>query len=266
MKELDLPASMTSSHSRKVANYFSKAATQYENVAHLQRKIGYELLSLLNTNTNLDRILDLGCSTGYFIAEIKRLLPKSSILALDVAMAMLQQNSQRKSAHLVCANMEELPLITHSVDLIFANMSLQWSSQLGANFCEIKRILKSKGYLLFSVPGPQTLIELKQSWQAVDKHAHVNSFPDQSSLQHQLQEAGFKKIILKQKTYELEYPSVIAMMQYLKATGTDCVLAQRSSLTGKTKFKQMLTQYEMFRKANNLLPCTYEIIFGEAYS
>ena len=251
------------SHYRKVAAHFSKAAKQYEKAAELQHEVGHRLLSEAQFNTKPKSILDLGCSTGYFAEELQRLFPDAELYLLDISMDMLEQAKDKNHSAILCANMEELPFANHSVDLIFANMSLQWSSNFSENLAEIQRILTPGGTCLFSMPGPLSLIELKRSWQAVDNATHVNHFQSLLSTQQALQHLGFKDIKLYDKCYELEYSSVIAMMQHLKATGADCVLENGLSLTGKTKFKQMIDHYESLRKSNALLPCTYEIIFGQ---
>ncbi len=249
---------------KKIALHFSKAALQYENAALLQREIGVELMASIDRKSAPQAILDLGCSTGHFSQKLKENFPDAHIIAMDIAPAMLAQAKQKILKNLLLATMEELPLVNNSIDLIFANMSLQWSSDLLSNLFELKRVLKPTGQCLFSVPGPHTLIELKHSWQQVDHSTHVNQFTNLLTIQHHLQTVGFKDIILRHKNYELEYHSVIAMMQHLKATGADCLLSQGHPLTGKTKFKQMIESYEKLRKVNGLLPCTYEITFAEA--
>lgn len=261
MKVASLIQEPTKSTYQKIAFHFSKAAAQYELFSQLQQEIGLRLIEKLpKANT----ILDIGCGTAFLTSTLKKKNPEALLIALDISEEMLQQAATKNKASLLCANMENLPLESHSFELVFSNMSLQWSLNLSHNLYEIHRVLKPGGSCLFSIPGPLSLIELKRSWQQVDQHTHVNDFCSQLLFQQALLAAGFKKFKLETKHYTLEYASVLELMKHLKTTGADCVIHQSAVLTGKHKFSKMVEAYEHYRQENGLIPCSYEIIFVEA--
>lgn len=261
MKAATLIQNPTKTIYQKIASQFSKAAAQYELFSRLQQEVG---LALLEKSPKANTILDIGCGTAFLASALREKNPEALLISLDISEAMLQQAAAKNKSSLLCANMENLPLESHAFELVFSNMSLQWSSNLAHNLHEIHRALKPGGNCLFSIPGPLTLIELKRSWQQVDHHAHVNDFCSQLLLQQQLLAAGFNPIKLETKHYTLEYASVLELMKHLKTTGTDCVIHQSTFLTGKYKFSKMVEAYEHYRQKNGLIPCTYEIIFVEA--
>ncbi|MFC6674186.1 methyltransferase domain-containing protein [Marinobacterium aestuariivivens] len=111
---------------RKVADSFSQAASTYDNVARLQQEVGEELLLTIPEGT-FERVLDLGCGTGYFTQQLTRLAGRPEVLGLDLAPGMLHYARQQYS-HLpiqwVGGDAEQLPLADRSVDLVFSSLAI----------------------------------------------------------------------------------------------------------------------------------------------
>ncbi len=63
-------------------------------------------------------------------------------------------------------------------DLVFSNLAMQWCDDVGSVLSEFRRVLKPGGLLVFTTFGPDTLKELRASWQSVDDAVHVNAFID----------------------------------------------------------------------------------------
>ncbi len=253
---------------QKIEQRFSRAASQYERSANLQRDVGHALLDSLKKcvqageRNSLQNIVDLGCGTGYFSRLLKQLFPEAELVALDISSAMLEQAAHKNSSDVVRADMGCLPFPANSVDLVWANMSLQWSVCLSESFKEIRRVLKPGGFCFFSLPGPLSLMELKRSWKAADEAVHVNEFPHPLWLQQYLSALHFQDIALHSQSYPLEYKSLVELMRHLKEIGANTVLHTRKTLMGKQKLKHCVEAYEHYRKPNGLLPCRYDIIFA----
>lgn len=252
---------------QKIEQRFSRAASEYEKAAKLQREVGHALLDALQENIYSgernppQRIIDLGCGTGYFSHALQQLFPEAELMSLDISSAMLEQAAHKNSSDLVRADMECLPFSANSVDLVWANMSLQWSVHLSESFKEIRRVLKPGGFCFFSLPGPLSLMELKRSWKAVDEAAHVNEFPHPLWLQQYLSALHFQDIALHSQSYPLEYNNLVELMRHLKEIGANTVLHARKTLMGKQRLKRCMEAYEHYRKPNGLLPCSYDIVF-----
>tara|TARA_R110002050_G_scaffold9504_1_gene33104 strand:+ start:245397 stop:246293 length:897 start_codon:yes stop_codon:yes gene_type:complete len=262
-----------------VARSFGNAAAHYDDVAVLQRQTGDELLDRLSLVTlQPKRILDLGVGTGRNLSLLAKHYPEAQLLALDIAPAMLQHARQRyqkalglkrwlpyaKAPHYLAGDAEQLPLADNSVDLVFANLALQWCDPR-TSFAEIQRILRPGGLLMFTTLGPDTLSELRHAWAEVDDYPHVNMFYDMHDVGEAMMAAGLAEPVLDTDRYTLTYDSAMTLMKDLKVLGARNVNSgRRRGLTGKDTIKQVGDAYEQFRR-DNLLPATYEVVYGHAW-
>ena len=262
-----------------VARSFGKAAAQYDDVAVLQRQTGDELLDRLSLVTLQPKtVLDLGTGTGRNLSLLAKRYPKAQLIAMDIATGMLQQAKQNyrqaegvkrwlpnsnKPIYLT-GDAEKLPLVDNSVDLVFANLALQWCDPR-VSFAEIQRVLRPDGLLMFTTLGPDTLSELRQAWATVDDYPHVNLFYDMHDVGEAMMEASLAEPVLDTDRYTLTYQSAMALMKDLKVLGARNVNSgRRRGLTGKQTIKQVADGYEPFRH-NGLLPASYEVVYGHAW-
>lgn len=108
-----------------------------------------ELLSHLPPNSK--RVLDLGCGTGFFLAELDAKRPGA--VGLDISHAMLRVSEQYvPSARLVTADAERLPFRERSFDAIFCKGSLHHTRDHVGFLSNCRRALASDGVLIMSEP------------------------------------------------------------------------------------------------------------------
>ena len=120
---------------------------------------------------------------------------------------------------------------------------------------------------MFTTFGPDTLKELRASWSEVDDHTHVNTFIDMHDIGDALVRAGFSDSVVDMEMMCLTYPDVMQLMKELKLIGARNKTRGRSPhLTGKGKLRRLSEAYERFRTADGLLPASYEVIYGHAWS
>ena len=262
-----------------VARSFGQAAAHYDEVAVLQRQTGDELLERLSLVTlQPDRILDLGAGTGRNLTLLAQRYPKAEIVAIDLAKEMLQQARAHyrqqqgfkywlpntSKPHYLLGDAEHLPLADNSVDLVFANLTLQWCDPRNS-FAEVQRVLRPDGLLMFTSLGPDTLTELRQSWATVDDYPHVNMFYDMHDIGEAMASSGLAEPVLDTDRYTLTYETALALMTDLKTLGAHNVNTdRRRGLTGKAALQKVAKAYEVFR-SDTLLPATYEVIYGHAW-
>lgn len=263
----------------KVAQSFTAAATQYDDVAVLQRQTADELLERLSfMKISPQKILDLGTGTGRNLALLHQRYPQAQLIAMDIAPGMLKQAQKRfrddlgfkrwlpnnKALQRIAGDAESLPLADNSVDLVFANLALQWCDPR-QSFKEIQRVLKADGLLMFTSLGPDTLTELRQAWAAVDNYPHVNVFYDMHDVGDAMTASGLADCVLDVEPYTLTYKTPMAMMRDLKILGAHNVNeGRRRGLTGKNVMKNVITAYEKFRR-EGLIPASYEVVFGHGW-
>ena len=172
----------------RVRESFSQAAVTYDAAAVLQAQVRDELLLRLDVlRMEPEVVVDLGAGTGQAAIALKRRYPGSRVVAMDIAHGMLQQARKRQTLlrrfDRIVADAATLPLRDASADMIFSSLMLQWCNDPDRVLRECRRVLRPGGVLHFTTLGPDTLIELRKSWQAADPgHAHVNRFIDMHDL------------------------------------------------------------------------------------
>lgn len=250
---------------------FERAAAGYDRAAVVQREIGGRLLERLDL-IKLDPavIADVGCGTGAITALLLKKYRRARIIGLELAPAMVAAARKRapwlRTLHGAVGEPEALPLASASCDLIFSSLALQWCFDLERAFAEFRRVLKPGGALLFSTLGPDTLIELRHGWRAVDGHNHVNAFFDMHDIGDALIRAGLAEPVLDAERLTLTYPAVDRLLRDLKTLGAGNVTAGRArGLTGKGRLRALCAAYEQTRRADGLLPVTCEVVYGHAW-
>lgn len=258
-----------------VRRSFERAAATYDRNNVLQCEIGIRLLKHLEpVKLEPAAIVDVGCGTGLFFAELRKRFPGAALYGVDIAHAMLRRAAARtpwwlralgiRGPRLACGDAERLPIASGSAQLVFSNLALQWCRPERV-FAEAARVLAPGGLFLFSSFGPDTLKELRAAFQAVDSHQHVNTFVDMHDLGDALVHAGFADPVMEMEMITLEYACVEKVFRDLKAIGAHNALPGRPrGLSGRQRFRQVIANYEKHRR-DGALPASYEVIYGHAW-
>lgn len=251
----------------KIRRSFAAAADSYDSLAALQRQVGMALLEKFPLQATAGPVLDLGCGTGFLTRQLGMGHLDQAVLALDIALPMLQaarRNSRNLPVDYLCADAEKLPFAADTVRQIYSNLALQWCQDLPAVFTDAGRILMSGGQLAFSTFGPATLRELKAAWASVDDFVHVNDFYGSEQIQGFLQAAGLTTVDVESVLYRSRYPSVLALMHELKGIGAHNVSQARNRRpTTRGQLQQMIRYYENSMAGREII-ASYEIIFARA--
>lgn len=266
----------------RVRRAFDRAAESYEQFAVLQNEVCNRLLEKLDVvKMKPAYILDAGTGTGAAVPTLFAKYKKAQVVTLDLSEKMLGQAGRHgnffRAPHLVCADIERLPFEDGVFDLVFSSLSMQWCNDLNAALLEAKRVLKPGGLFVFSTFGPDTLKELRHSWAKLDEANHVNHFIDMHDIGDALLQDGYAEPVMECEVMTVNYDSVDDIMHDLKAIGAN-VTARAASvksgssgtsragkgLSGKSVLQTVREGYESFRQ-DNVLPATYEIIYGHAW-
>ena len=260
----------------RVRTSFDRAAQTYDAAAVLQKLVRTEMLSRLDLVKIMPKmILDAGCGTGHGSFALQKKFSGARVLSLDIALGMLQKTHQQQPTikkwlnklfrrkNLICADIEQLPIASKSLDMLWSNLALQWCNDLDAAFSEICRVLQPNGLLMFSTFGPDTLKELRVA--ANNGNTHVSRFIDMHDIGDALTRAGFSAPVLDVERYTLTYDDVKSVMKDLKAIGAHNATAGRArGLQGRGFLQKLTQQYEQFRDKGKL-PATFEVIYGHAW-
>jgi len=257
---------------------FNKASASYEDAAVLQKHVlGEMFLRLKLLKINPGSILDLGCGPGNAGPDLKKFYKPHDLIYLDFAYDMLKKAEEKNKDHFlkafssktaqqfICADMEAIPLLENSVDMVWSNLSLQWCNDLDQVFRQIAKTLTHNGLFIFSTFGPSTLHELRASLASFSQHSHVNQFIDMHDIGDALIRCGFSDPVLDVDVYTLTYSTFKEIMYDLKHIGARNALQGRAKgMTGKGFLHQLEKLYEVYR-ANEKLPASYEVVYGHAW-
>ncbi|WP_414056762.1 malonyl-ACP O-methyltransferase BioC [Pantoea dispersa] len=197
-----------------VAQAFGRAAAHYEQHAQLQRQSGEALLALAPAGFG-PQLLDAGCGTGWFSRYWRD--RGRQVCALDLSPAMLQAAREQHSAHdYLQGDIDQLPLADNSVDGVWSNLAVQWSSDLRTALLQFLRVTRPGGGVLFSTLLDGSLQEVHQAWAQIDGRRHANRFLSGDAFA--LATAGLP---LRSQTQivTLHFPSALSAMRSLKGIG-----------------------------------------------
>lgn len=244
---------------RAIRAAFSAAATRYDSVAAVQRRIAQTLCATLPALNTSMQVLDAGCGTGFLGGLLASRLPSAHIWRLDAALGMCRH----AGPDAICADIEALPLADGCLDGYVSSLAWQWTRpELAAR--EAHRALRAEGLLRVTSLGPGTLGELRESFRAVDSQSHVRSFDSLDVHRHALLAAGFRELELTRHTETAHLPDLASILRELKTLGASTLdVPRRQGLFGRSALQRLAATYEQFRDADGL-PVSYDVILMSA--
>ncbi|MCL7745332.1 malonyl-ACP O-methyltransferase BioC [Guyparkeria hydrothermalis] len=255
---------------RRVRERFNRAAESYDRHAAVQHEIGRRLDERFGwLKLEPARILDLGTGTGQMVRAMRERYPKADVIGVDLAEAMLRRLPRRRwwSLHRqgVVADMHALPFVGGSMDAVVSNFAVQWSDRPAALFAEVARVMSSGAPFAFTTLGPDSLVEVRRAWAAVDPSPHVHQFLDMHDLGDALVGAMLADPVMDRETVTVTYPTVDALLSDLRGVGVGNTQSGRSrGMTGAQawrRFREALAE----QAVDGQIPLTYEIVYGLAW-
>jgi malonyl-CoA O-methyltransferase len=241
-------------------------ATGFDDACFIHDAARERLLERLELISRAPRtIVDLGCATGRGTAALAARYADARVLGIDssgrMARATAEGHGERVTA--VCGDAERLPLASHSVDLLFANLVLPWCRP-DALFAEAARVLSAGGVLTFATLGPESLAEIRRAFATVDRGIHVHAAFDMHDLGDLAMRAGLAEPVLDVDRLSVTYAEPAALWRDLKAVAAANVAGgRRRELTGRGRWSRV--EAALAREAGERFSITVELIFGQAF-
>lgn len=262
---------------RQVRRSFARAAPTYDEVAVLQREVGSRMLARLDyVRIEPQRVLDLGCGTGASLTALHERYPRALLVGADLSEAMLRTSKAQRSrlrwllpflrapeTPLLAADAAFLPLPPKSIGLLWSNLMLHWLDDPLAAFREAHRLLDIGGLLMFSTFGPDTLKELRASFN--DGQVHTQRFTDMHDYGDMLLDCGFSDPVMDAEVLTMTYANLDALLADLRLSGSTCAMrARRRSLAGRASWTAARAAYARLAR-DGRLPATVEVVYGHAW-
>lgn len=120
------------------------------------------------------KCLDLGCGIGQFSKELMEY--GYDVTSADISNIALNKVKEFNPNIVQVDMREKLPFENEEFDLVFANLSIHYFSDLDTKklIQEIKRILKNGGLFIGSVNGIQGIERVKDTGQLIEYHYYFN--------------------------------------------------------------------------------------------
>lgn len=240
----------------QVAARFDAAAGSYDAHSAAQRHAAQRLVERLVPLGLPPRphILEIGCGTGHLTQRLARHFPGASILATDIAPAMVA----------ACrARLGEYPRINFAVmdgcrpanadfyDVICGNLVAQWFDDLPSACARLAALLAPGGTLMLSLPGGETFREWKAAHAALGLVAGTQPLPTPATCRAALP-PGDNRVASE---YWLDRPADgLTFLRGLRAIGADTAAAGHTPLA-PAQLRRVL------RKLGPQPTLTYELIF-----
>jgi len=142
-------------------------------------------------------ILDVGCASGWLLAQLKKLFPQTSCTGIDVYKDAIRLGRKKyKNLRLLPADAHKLPFKDGLYDVVVCNEVLEHVVNPLIVLREIKRVLKKNGTAIVEMDTGNILFRIvwffwthvrKGVWQ----HAHIQVF-NSKRLEKMIQKTGFR--------------------------------------------------------------------------
>ncbi len=257
-------------NSRDVRRRADAAADSFDRVDFVHALTRKGLLERLRpVAIDASTVIDLGSATGAGCRPLAKRFRGAHVVAVDLSHAMLRKAKEKQGwfgrPSFVQADATALPFSDHSADVVFSNLLLPWVEDPPQLFAEIARVLRRGGLFAFSTLGPDSLVQLRQAWDAVDEGPHVNPFPDMHDIGDAVVRAGLRDPVLDVDRTAVSYESAGALFADLTAMGArNSQRQRRRSLVGRSQFQAMLRALEGGRQ-NGRLCFDLELVYGHCW-
>ena len=237
---------------RDLCRRFDRAADDFEKADFVHSTAREGLLTRLEPmHVHAKVVVDAGSGPGGAGQALSRRFPDARVIAVDLSLAMLRRLRAKRgwfsAPPAVQADACRLPFADQTVDVVFANLLLPWIDEPSQFFREAARVLRKEGLLAFSALGPDSLLALRQAWQAADGDAagHVHHFPDMHDFGDAALRGGLRDPVLDVDRLTVTYSGAAALFRDLTIVAArNSLAARRATLTGRRRFEAMRSSLE----------------------
>lgn len=255
-----------------VRRQFQKSSAGFDAHAVVFETIGNRLLERLDLlAVQPDRVLELGCRSGYQLQALAERYPDAQVLGADPAPGTPARmprswpdwlRRKSRTPQRIACDPHELPFADQSIDLVVSNLLLPWCRTPHRVFEEVARILTPGGAFLFTSAGPDTLLEYRAAWAGIDGYLHSFGLIDMHDLGDSMMAAGFAAPVLDRENLCIDYPGIDALQAELQQLGAGNIAAgRRPGLMSP----QVRTQLLQAGSRGSRFPVTLELVNGHGW-
>jgi malonyl-ACP O-methyltransferase BioC len=218
-----------------VSRRFAGSLDSYSANAVVQGETAHALVAALKTDSGsrFDHIFEVGCGTGLLTAIIAGELQYRKLAVNDLVPDCRRNIAKIADCEFIEGDIETIPELPHSVDLVVSNATFQWLANPEAAFARFAGIMPSGGVLAFSTFGPENLREIA----AVTGHSLV--YRSIAAIRKMLA-ADFEVKTITEQSRSMVFNAPLEVLEHLRQTG---VTGISSKIWTKSVLKKFLNGY-----------------------
>lgn len=228
---------LTSFHKRCIMHSFDRSASSYDYYSHLQYQVGLALIQDIKKQKIFFPIIaDIGCGTGRLTTELDAHFLTNAIFPLDLSPKMIGQCQKKIFKHegnCLIADFDALPFTTASIDLLFSNMTLQWSTDIAKTLVELLRCVTPGGFLAFTVFVDDTLEEFRN-------FLNINSFYASSFIDTTIKTLPVDRMVFLKNTFYQRFSHAWDFIDFFRKTGANYSFEKKKFSTIKKNYQKWI--------------------------
>ena len=224
----------------------------------------FEALDSITVNFNL--CLEIGSRNNLMQKLLIKKDRKIQYINSDLSYKLLQ--NLRNENNKFCFDHDVWCFKENAFDLIISNFYLHWSNNLEFVMQNIINSLKKNGFFICSLPGPNTMIELRKSMFHSDIECYNGTYqrfinlPSIGSLNILFSKVGFKIPLIQVDNLTFNYRNFNDLLKEIKLLSETNVQKDRKNFfEKKSYFKKVEEYYWNNFSIKNKLPVTYQIFY-----
>ena len=246
----------------RIKDNFSRAAKHYTELTGFHQHLAEELVNRLDGRLSDELILlDLGTGTGRLAEILKRKIPSSRVMGVDLSFEMMSHFSSGENVGLIQADAGRLPFRDGQFDMIVSNASLQWAEDLKNVFWEAKRTLRQDGALCLNLFGQKTLMEFFDAIQSVGRVSPelIGRLPSEVEVKEALLVTGWGEAKVDVEERLIGFESFQDMLGWVKKIGGNGL--RHDFYFGKKLYRQLEAFFENELQEEGQIRATIEVIW-----
>jgi malonyl-CoA O-methyltransferase len=259
---------------------FDRHAFEYDQYAHIQRRMAQWLLANIPSHSTVNSILEIGCGTGSLTLELRTRFPNAELTVIDLSPAMIAATRQKLAdlsarVTFIIGDAESIiPQLAEdqpgSFDLIISNAAFQWFNEPEGTALACLHCLMQDGSFLFSTFTERTFEELRHSFAAAESLLNREAIPHgQSFLTSCDWRTTFANCRLpfqwSEQLLHEHYPDTRSFLHAVQRIGAGNAIKsnqQHAGIAGRILFKAMEQHYLNHYSSQRGIQVTYHIGYG----
>lgn len=251
---------------------FNRAVATFDNYAILHKKMAHRLLfSLQKRVPQANRILEVGCGTGYFTQLLIDNYPEARITAVDFAENMIDFAKEKMGSidrvQFTVDDAEEMIKIgKESYDLIVSNATIHLLQKPEETLRLCYKRLEPDGWLLASTFGPDSLHEFVDLFEKAQEELNmeplrpIHHVRSGEQWEESYRKAGFSNILTEEYWLRLNYKDCCHFLRSVRSTGHSYNETDYNYRLMRQLLKQVIQKYNLAYRSEDGVYATYHMM------